>query len=293
MPTEDPVVDVTIDSFSPGGAGVPGQAVTITGRITNTSTATFNEPQALSCIEPKRMTTRAELASIDIEADEPVKDRNKCEGLTNADSTTWQQVAPSLAPKASVPFKLVVPWDEWEISDEPGVYTVGVRFRGNITDILVLGEIVTGPQLHAAHALEESLVVVALPNEHPNRAGGSSGSPLPSGPPPPVACRSRRSAPRHRPRKPTGGRPGRLLLIGRARRGHHWRAGPAGSGSSRSQSGHSSPIPPDDAFPGPGERTSADRHRSGARESAATAYATPGAMVSKRLAQGSRLLHRR
>ncbi len=133
MPTEDPVVDVTIDSFSPA-APVPGQAVTITGRITNTSTATFNEPQALSCIEPKRMTTRAELASIDIEADEPVKDRNKCEGLTNADSTTWQQVAPSLAPKASVPFKLVVPWDEWEISDEPGVYTVGVRFRGNITE---------------------------------------------------------------------------------------------------------------------------------------------------------------
>jgi hypothetical protein len=129
---DDPVVDVTIDSFTPA-APVPGQPVTITGRVTNTGTATFMNPQAIACIERERMSTRAQLASIDTEADQPLNDRNNCGGLTTADSTTFQLLGAPLAPKASVPFRLVVPWKEWKISDEPGVYTVGVRFRGDIT----------------------------------------------------------------------------------------------------------------------------------------------------------------
>lgn len=126
------MVDVTIDSFTPA-APVPGQPVTITGHVTNTSTATFSTPQAIACIEHKRLTTRAQLAAIDVEADQPLNERNHCEGMAKADATTWQQVAPELAPKATAPFKLTIPWDEWEISNQPGVYTVGVRFRGDIT----------------------------------------------------------------------------------------------------------------------------------------------------------------
>jgi hypothetical protein len=132
-PSEDePVVDVAIDSFSPS-TPVPGQAVTLTGRITNTSQTTFLGSQAIACIERKRLATADDLAAIPTEADEKVNDRNDCVGLANSDSTTFQEFDDPLAPKASVAFKLVVPWSEWKISSQPGAYTVGVRFRGNVT----------------------------------------------------------------------------------------------------------------------------------------------------------------
>ncbi|WP_344211666.1 DUF6049 family protein [Kribbella sancticallisti] len=130
---EDPAVDVSIDSFSPA-APAPGQAVTITGRVTNTSTTTFANPQAGACINRERLTTRAQLSTIDIEADEALDNRNDCVGLTTSESTTFQLLGPPLAPKASVPFKLVVPWNEWKIGKNTGVYTVGVRFRGDVTE---------------------------------------------------------------------------------------------------------------------------------------------------------------
>ncbi|WP_202880567.1 hypothetical protein [Kribbella amoyensis] len=127
---EDPVVDVTIDSFTPA-APKPGDQVVLTGRITNTSTATFDNSQAAACIDDKRLSTRAQLAAIATEADEPIAKRNDCVGLNNSDSTSFQEFAQPLAPKASVPFRLVIPWKDWGITGRSGVYTVGVRFRGN------------------------------------------------------------------------------------------------------------------------------------------------------------------
>jgi hypothetical protein len=129
---ENPVVDVAIDSFSPS-TPVAGQAVTITGRITNTSQTTFQGSQATACIARERLSTAAAIAAIPTEADVPVKDRNDCSGLTNPDATTFQEFDAPLAPKDTVAFKLVVPWNEWKISSQPGVYSVGVRFRGNVT----------------------------------------------------------------------------------------------------------------------------------------------------------------
>ncbi len=132
-PAEDnPVVDVAIDSFSPS-APVPGQAVTITGRITNTSQTTFEEAQATACIARERLSTAVAIAAIPTETDTLVKDRLGCSGLTNSEATTFQEFHDPLAPKSSVAFKLVVPWNEWKISSQPGVYSVGVRFRGNVT----------------------------------------------------------------------------------------------------------------------------------------------------------------
>jgi hypothetical protein len=134
-PAEDnPVVDVAIDSFSPA-APIPGQAVTIVGRITNTSQTTFQNSQANACIKRERLATAAAVAAIPTELDVPMKDRNECAGLTNPEGTTLQKYDAPLAPKASVAFKLVVPWNEWKISSQPGVYSVGVRFRGDVTKI--------------------------------------------------------------------------------------------------------------------------------------------------------------
>ncbi|NEA33370.1 hypothetical protein G3I17_17095 [Streptomyces sp. SID13031] len=130
---ENPVVDVAIDSFSPS-APVPGQAVTITGRITNTSQTTFLASQAIACIERNRLSTADALAAIPAEKDEPLNDRNDCVGLANSESTTFQAFDNPLAPKAAVAFQLVVPWSEWKITSQAGVYTVGVRFRGNVTE---------------------------------------------------------------------------------------------------------------------------------------------------------------
>ncbi|MDX6236514.1 MAG: hypothetical protein QOG10_1329 [Kribbellaceae bacterium] len=125
------MVDVSIDTFTPA-TPKPGQPVTITGRVTNTSTATFDNPQAIACIDDQRLETRAELAEIPAENDKPVNEqRSSCSGLNNPGSTTFQTLATKLAPKASVPFKLVVPWNEWHISNSPGVYVVGVTIRGN------------------------------------------------------------------------------------------------------------------------------------------------------------------
>ncbi|QNE23044.1 hypothetical protein F1D05_20470 [Kribbella qitaiheensis] len=132
---DDPVVDVAIDSFSPA-TPKPGQAVTITGRVTNTSNATIANPQAIACIDEERVTTRAEIAAIPTEQNKPVNNRNTCHGLDNPNSTTFQAYTDALAPKATVRFQLLVPWDEWHIGNKPGVYAVGVMFRGNVATVV-------------------------------------------------------------------------------------------------------------------------------------------------------------
>ncbi|MGW1344831.1 hypothetical protein ACWCOV_27570 [Kribbella sp. NPDC002412] len=128
-PVEDPVVDVTIDSFGPV-APAPGQQVVITGRVTNTSDTTFRDPQALACIDRKRLATNADIAAVPTEQDVPTSELDSCERMTTFESGTFQQFGAPLAPKASVQFTLTVPWSEWRISKETGVYVVGVVFRG-------------------------------------------------------------------------------------------------------------------------------------------------------------------
>jgi hypothetical protein len=128
-PTQDPVVDVTIDSFGPV-APKPGQSVKITGRVTNTSDTTFRDPQALACIDRKRLATNADIAAVATEQDIPMSERDSCTRLTTFESGAFQQFGAPLAPKASVQFSLTVPWDEWQIRNDTGVYVVGVQFRG-------------------------------------------------------------------------------------------------------------------------------------------------------------------
>lgn len=132
---DDPVVEVAIDSFSPA-TPKPGQAVTITGRVTNTSNTTIANPQAIACIDSERLTTRAEIAAIPTEENKPVNDRNSCHGLDNSGSSTFQAYTDPLAPKATVKFQLMVPWEEWHIGKKPGVYAVGVMFRGNVATVV-------------------------------------------------------------------------------------------------------------------------------------------------------------
>ena len=126
---EDPVVEVTIDSFAPV-APKPGDDVQLKGRITNTSDTTFRDPQALACIDRKRLVTNADIAAVSTEQDVPLSERDSCKRLTTIESGTFQQFGAPLAPKASVQFTLTVPWNEWQIADRTGAYVVGVQFRG-------------------------------------------------------------------------------------------------------------------------------------------------------------------
>ncbi|WP_350279978.1 hypothetical protein [Kribbella sp. HUAS MG21] len=127
-PADEPTVQVTIDSFGPV-APKPGQPVVIKGRVTNTSSVTFNDPQALACIDRTRLASTAALDAIPTEQNIPLNDRDSCSNLTN-DEQTFQPFDKPLAPKETVAFSLTVPWKEWRITDQTGVYVVGVTFRG-------------------------------------------------------------------------------------------------------------------------------------------------------------------
>jgi hypothetical protein len=125
-------VQVSIDSFGPV-APRPNQPVVIKGRVTNTSSVTFSNPQALACIDRTRLSSTAALNAIPTEQNVPMDNRDSCVNLTN-DSQTFQPFEQSLGPKDSVEFTLTVPWKEWRIPAQTGVYVVGVTFRGDAPD---------------------------------------------------------------------------------------------------------------------------------------------------------------
>ncbi|MET9270302.1 hypothetical protein [Kribbella sp. NPDC003557] len=127
-PADEPAVQVTIDSFGPA-APKAGQQVVIKGRVTNTSSVTFDDPQALACIDRTRLASTAALDAIPSEQNVPMNDRDSCRNLTN-DEQTFQPFEQPLAPKQTVEFTLTVPWKEWRITGQTGVYVVGVAFRG-------------------------------------------------------------------------------------------------------------------------------------------------------------------
>ncbi|WP_427887335.1 hypothetical protein ACQHIV_30685 [Kribbella sp. GL6] len=132
-PVDDgPTVEVTIDTFGPV-APKPDQPVVIKGRVTNTSSVTFENPQALACIDRTRLSSTSALEAIPTEQSVPMDKRDSCSNLTN-DSHTFQPFEQPLAPKQTVNFSLTVPWKEWRISGETGVYVVGVTFRGDTPD---------------------------------------------------------------------------------------------------------------------------------------------------------------
>ncbi|MEU4391051.1 hypothetical protein [Kribbella sp. NPDC023855] len=133
-PVADDSVQVTIDSFTPA-MPKPGDSVTITGKVINKSAVTFDNPQAIACIDSKRLTTPEQLAAISPEEDEAADDNSSCvRRKVISESTAYLPLGDPLAPQASVPFKLVVHWQEWGLTEQPGVYVVGVAFRGNPSD---------------------------------------------------------------------------------------------------------------------------------------------------------------
>ncbi|MBB5981978.1 DUF6049 family protein [Kribbella solani] len=127
-PGDDPVVQVSIDGFSPS-VPKPGQPVVIKGTVTNTSSVTFADPQVLACIDRTRLASTSALDAIPTEQNIPMDKRDSCGNLTN-DPQTFKPFERPLAPKETVAFALTVPWKEWRISDHTGVYVVGVGFRG-------------------------------------------------------------------------------------------------------------------------------------------------------------------
>ncbi|GAA1590159.1 hypothetical protein GCM10009742_40890 [Kribbella karoonensis] len=129
---DDPVVQVSIDTFGPV-APKAGQQVVIKGRVTNTSSVTFDAPQALACIDRTRLASTSALEAIPTEQNVPMDKRDSCSNLTN-DSLTFQRFDQPLAPKQTVNFSLTVPWKEWRIDGDTGVYVVGVTFRGETPD---------------------------------------------------------------------------------------------------------------------------------------------------------------
>ncbi|TDD62372.1 hypothetical protein E1263_04240 [Kribbella antibiotica] len=129
---DEPTVEVAIDSFSPA-APKPGDTVTIKGTVTNTSATTFGaSPQVVTCIDHQKLNTAAEIAAISNEQNVPMNDRDSCVGIgvQDSDSPTYKVLGEQLAPKAKVAFTVSVPWKDWRITSDTGVYTVGVMFRG-------------------------------------------------------------------------------------------------------------------------------------------------------------------
>ncbi|HZX03352.1 hypothetical protein [Kribbella sp.] len=131
-PVDEPAVQVSIDTFGPV-APKPGEQVVIKGRVTNTSSVTFDAPQALACIDRTRLASTSALEAIPTEQNLPMDKRDSCSNLTN-DSQTFQPFDQPLAPKQTVNFSLTVPWKEWRINPDTGVYVVGVTFRGELPD---------------------------------------------------------------------------------------------------------------------------------------------------------------
>ncbi|GAA3079698.1 DUF6049 family protein [Kribbella aluminosa] len=127
-PVDEPAVQVSIDTFGPV-APKAGEQVVIKGRVTNTSSVTFDAPQALACIDRTRLASTSALDAISTEQNVPMDKRDSCSNLTT-DSQTFQPFDQPLAPKQTVQFSLKVPWKEWRINGDTGVYVVGVTFRG-------------------------------------------------------------------------------------------------------------------------------------------------------------------
>lgn len=175
-PTDEPIVAVTIDSFGPV-APKPGDPVQIRGRITNTSTETFREPQALACIDRERLASSAGIAAISTEQDVAMNDRDSCTRLTTPDSGAFQQLGAPLVPKASRPFTLTVPWNEWRISARTGVYVVGVVFRGQPEgqDRITAGRARTLMPVIGADPLQRTVnTALVIPLRHrPTQLGGN------------------------------------------------------------------------------------------------------------------------
>jgi hypothetical protein len=173
-PGDDLTVDVSIDSFAPV-APHPGDPVVIKGRVTNTSSVTFDEPQALACIDRTRLANSADIASVSDEQDVAMRDRDSCANLT--DGTAFQPFEQPLAPKASVEFTLTVPWEQWRISDLTGAYAVGVVFRGQPpnSDRVTIGRARTLMPVIGPDPLTRKVnTALVIPLRHrPTQLGGS------------------------------------------------------------------------------------------------------------------------
>ena len=119
---------MTIDSFTPA-APKPGDAVTITGPVTNTSTVTLRQRPGHRLHRRPAAGDPRRAGRDPAEDDKPVESE-QLRGLNDPDSATFQELD-ELAPEGDRALQLIVPWEEWHIDDRPGVYVVGVRFRGN------------------------------------------------------------------------------------------------------------------------------------------------------------------
>ncbi|TCC52999.1 hypothetical protein E0H75_04470 [Kribbella capetownensis] len=173
-PGDELTVDVSIDSFAPV-APKPGDPVVIKGRVTNTSSVTFDEPQALACIDRTRLSSSADIADVSAEQDVAMRDRDSCANLT--DGTAFQPFEQPLAPKASVEFTLTVPWEQWRISDRTGAYVVGVVFRGQPpnSDRVTIGRSRTLMPVIGTDPLTRKVnTALVIPLRHrPTQLGGS------------------------------------------------------------------------------------------------------------------------
>lgn len=118
---DEPAVRMTIDSFLPV-APKPGDEVKISGTMTNTGTVALSNPQAHVCLDPVRRTSRAELAAVPANGE-------SCQGRDVP--IAYQEFDAPLAPQATARFTLSVPWEQWHLTKEPGVYVVGAYFRAD------------------------------------------------------------------------------------------------------------------------------------------------------------------
>jgi len=136
--------------------------------VTNTGSVPLGAPQALACVDPQPMETRADLAAL------PSTNPEDCAGTK--ESIDYEEFPTALAPEGKVQFSLSIAWDKWQISDRAGVvYLVGVYFRASVEGARdTIGRVRTlMPVVTPAATPRKVQTAMVLPLRHrPTQLGG-------------------------------------------------------------------------------------------------------------------------
>ncbi len=114
----DPSVDVTIATLDPSGLR-PGDAVTMTGTVTNSDGHAWTAVQAYLVIPASPFTTRGQV-------EDTIGSTGTYTGVRVVEAGSFDEVG-DLAPGQSLPFQVTVPYEQLRVTGAQGIYPVGVQ----------------------------------------------------------------------------------------------------------------------------------------------------------------------
>lgn len=115
---DEPSVAVTIQTLDPTGLS-PGDAVTMTGTVTNSDDHAWTKVQAYLVIPASPFTTRGQV-------EDTIGTPGAYTGTRVVETGSFDEVG-DLAPGQALPFQVTVPYEQLRITGAQGVYPVGVQ----------------------------------------------------------------------------------------------------------------------------------------------------------------------